>query len=77
MKADEPRLCTCQSSDQLVHERLGGQGRSKKAAELVKVTCSACGRVFWTNGESDLCFDCKKRNPPVASDQESRRRGQS
>jgi len=25
---------------------------------LRKVTCAGCGKVFWTNSDSDYCFDC-------------------
>jgi NAD-dependent dihydropyrimidine dehydrogenase PreA subunit len=28
---------------------------------LRKTTCKKCGKVFWTNRESDLCFDCESK----------------
>mgnify|MGYP001042414828 CR=1 FL=1 len=27
---------------------------------LRKVKCRNCGRIFWTNRDTDLCFDCEK-----------------
>ncbi len=30
---------------------------------LRKVTCPGCGKVYWTNRESDWCFDCEPRRP--------------
>jgi len=28
---------------------------------LRKITCRKCGKTFWTNRESDLCFDCESQ----------------
>ena len=28
---------------------------------LRKVTCSKCGKVYWTNIDDDICFDCKEK----------------
>ncbi|MGQ9744176.1 MAG: ATP-binding protein [Candidatus Bathycorpusculaceae bacterium] len=28
---------------------------------LHKVKCKICGKVFWTNRETDICMDCEKR----------------
>jgi len=27
---------------------------------LKKVTCPKCGKVFWTNMDNNLCFDCRE-----------------
>ncbi|MDH4221589.1 MAG: hypothetical protein OEY39_05950 [Candidatus Bathyarchaeota archaeon] len=29
-----------------------------KKGLLKKVTCAKCGKVFWTNMDGNLCFDC-------------------
>ncbi len=29
---------------------------------LEKVTCAKCGKVFWTNMDNNLCFDCSRIN---------------
>jgi len=28
---------------------------------LHKVECGICGKVFWTNRDVDLCFDCEAK----------------
>lgn len=28
-----------------------------------KTTCPGCGKVYWTNRETDWCFDCESRRP--------------
>ena len=30
-----------------------------KKEPLRHVTCPVCGQVYWTNRETDLCFDCE------------------
>jgi len=32
---------------------------------LRKVTCSGCDKVFWTNSDSNYCFDCKAKENSV------------
>lgn len=32
----------------------------KEKGLLRKVKCRSCGKIFWTNREVDLCFDCEK-----------------
>lgn len=27
---------------------------------LKKVTCTKCGKAFWTNMDDSICFDCRK-----------------
>lgn len=34
---------------------------STKKDLLRKVTCSKCGKVYWTNTDDDICFDCKEK----------------
>lgn len=36
--------------------------KEKKPSTLHKVTCRGCGRVFWTNKETEYCFDCERQN---------------
>jgi len=31
----------------------------RKKSSLTKVTCSRCGKEFWSNVEKDYCFDCE------------------
>src|SRR5512136_2364369 len=34
--------------------------RTEKEKGLIRrTTCKVCGKVFWTNSEKDVCFDCK------------------
>jgi len=28
---------------------------------LRKVKCGNCGKIFWTNEDTDLCFKCRKQ----------------
>lgn len=30
---------------------------------LCKVICPGCGKVYWTNRDTDWCFDCEPRRP--------------
>ena len=32
----------------------------KKESLIKEVTCKSCGKIFKTNKDTDLCFDCKK-----------------
>lgn len=31
------------------------------SGDLRQVTCPGCGQVFWTNRNTDLCFDCEDK----------------
>jgi len=31
-----------------------------KKALLRKTTCEVCGKLYWTDRETDVCFDCEK-----------------
>ena len=31
-----------------------------KKSSLKRVTCKSCGKVFKTNKDTELCFDCEK-----------------
>lgn len=33
----------------------------KKPSSLREAKCPGCGRRFWTNRETDYCFDCEKQ----------------
>ncbi|MEM3640942.1 MAG: hypothetical protein QXH37_03350 [Candidatus Bathyarchaeia archaeon] len=33
--------------------------KSKDKSLLRKTTCAKCGKVFWTNRDVDLCFECE------------------
>ena len=33
----------------------------QKKSSLRKVTCPGCGREYWTNRSTDVCFDCEKK----------------
>jgi len=35
--------------------------KPQKKSSLRKVTCPGCGREYWTNRITDVCFDCEKR----------------
>ncbi|MCR4405014.1 MAG: hypothetical protein NUW06_07075 [Candidatus Acetothermia bacterium] len=35
--------------------------KQKKASSLREARCPGCGKLFWTNRETDYCFDCEKR----------------
>jgi len=37
------------------------QPKLKKNSSLRKVTCPGCGREYWTNRSTDVCFDCEKK----------------
>ena len=32
-----------------------------KKSSLIKVACADCGKVFWTDGETEYCFDCEAK----------------
>ncbi len=34
----------------------------KKTSLIKEVTCKKCKKVFKTNSNSDLCFDCRKKS---------------
>ncbi len=34
---------------------------SKDKGLLHKVRCVKCGKAFWTNRDTDICFDCETR----------------
>ena len=37
------------------------QPKLRKKSSLRKVTCPGCGREYWTNRSTDVCFDCEKK----------------
>ncbi|MBC7130029.1 hypothetical protein H5T51_02260 [Candidatus Bathyarchaeota archaeon] len=37
----------------------GAAASTKNKGLLRKVICNKCGKTFWTNRESNLCFDCE------------------
>jgi hypothetical protein len=51
---DEPRGCACGSrySDIM-------RAPPPKKDWLRKTTCPRCGKVYWTNKETDYCMDCE------------------
>lgn len=34
--------------------------KQKKEGLLRKTKCKKCGKIFWTNRDTDLCFDCER-----------------
>ena len=36
--------------------------RSRKRSSFREVTCPSCGKEYWTNRETDLCFDCERKS---------------
>jgi len=36
------------------------QRAQKDKGLLRKVKCRSCGKIFWTNEDTDLCFECRK-----------------
>jgi uncharacterized protein with PIN domain len=36
------------------------QPKQQKKSSLRKTTCPSCGREYWTNRSTDICFDCEK-----------------
>jgi hypothetical protein len=36
------------------------QPRPKRKGSLRRVNCPVCGEAYWTNRETDLCFDCER-----------------
>jgi len=51
---DEPRGCACSSrqSDLI-------RAPPPKKDWLRKTTCPKCGKVYWTDKETDYCMDCE------------------
>jgi len=37
------------------------QPKPQKKSSLRKTTCPGCGREYWTNRNTDVCFDCEKK----------------
>ncbi|MCW4020330.1 MAG: hypothetical protein NWF14_03770 [Candidatus Bathyarchaeota archaeon] len=42
-------------------QRIAALPKALKDKGLVRKTkCTICGKIFWTNRDVDLCFDCEK-----------------
>jgi NAD-dependent dihydropyrimidine dehydrogenase PreA subunit len=42
-------------------QRMAFRQRVQKDKGLLrKVECRRCGKIFWTNEDTDLCFECRK-----------------
>ena len=55
---DRPAQCTCMK-DGFVSLPPELRPRADKKSGLRKVTCPACGLVYWTNRATDLCMECE------------------
>ena len=66
MKEQEQKPCACGCGDVFAALPPGLKPRASKGDDLVQVTCTECGLVFWTNGKSRQCFDCNKKAPQAA-----------
>jgi hypothetical protein len=55
MSKEEKDSCAC---TQKLLDAL--RAAKPKRDMLKKVTCQKCGKVFWTNMDDNLCFDCGK-----------------
>jgi NAD-dependent dihydropyrimidine dehydrogenase PreA subunit len=63
-----PHKCVngCTACEPLCHKKaitfpkpqLAQAVKTEEKGLLRKTTCRKCGKVFWTNREKDLCFDC-------------------
>lgn len=43
-----------------------------RVEDLRKVTCPGCGKVYWTNRNTDLCFDCEEKGSHLADVSETK-----
>ncbi|MGQ9554676.1 MAG: hypothetical protein ACUVWR_11235 [Anaerolineae bacterium] len=68
MEKDRAVRCSCGSGGVFADLPPELRPRPQKRSSLREVTCPSCGKVYWTNRETDLCFDCEKKrqaNPIV------------
>jgi uncharacterized protein with PIN domain len=61
MEAGRKLRCSCAAGDLFADLPLELRPRPQKRSSLREVTCPSCGKVYWTNRDTDLCFDCEKR----------------
>jgi len=58
---NQPAMCSCiQDPFAALPPELRPKSPPKMGG-LRKVTCPACGMVYWTNRATDLCMDCEKK----------------
>jgi len=76
VKNDKAQECSCGLADPFAYLPPEMRPRPKKHSSLRKVTCPSCGKVYWTNRDTDLCFDCEKKGdlrPGSLEEQKSER----
>lgn len=61
-RPSERKLCGC-ASDSFVTVPAELQPRAQKGHCLHRVKCPCCGKEYWSNKETDLCFDCANSSP--------------
>jgi len=59
-KEEKAQGCTCEAIDIFDYLPPELRPRPKKKSSLRKVTCPICGLVYWTNRDTDICFDCER-----------------
>ena len=66
----QPLNCVngCNACQSLCHSKAitfpkpaNAQNIPKDKGMIRKTVCSGCGKTFWTNRESNFCFDCKNK----------------
>jgi hypothetical protein len=64
MSKDEPNLKACAYAS-----RTADLLRATRAKRdwLRKTTCPECKKEYWTNRETDYCFDCESVTPSEAT----------
>lgn len=66
MKNEKKIRCSCQGGDSFAEVPPELRPKSRKRSDLRKVTCPGCGLVYWTNRDTDICFDCEKKRGSLA-----------
>jgi len=57
----KPPICTCvQDTFHDLPPELRPRSRDM-LEDLHKVTCHGCGKVYWTNRETDWCAECEEK----------------
>jgi len=64
MSKDEPDLNACACASRMADLL---RATCAKRDWLRKTTCPECKKEYWTNRETDYCFDCESAAPSEAA----------
>ena len=61
MEADRKLRCSCGVGDTFADLPPELRPRPQKRNSLREVTCPSCGKLYWTNRNTELCIDCESK----------------